>query len=58
MKLPNGERADLGMKLEDYALNPRHREGRHKARMFDAVLGITQTNREILRHAILTAARD
>jgi hypothetical protein len=22
MKLPNGERADLGVKLEDYARNP------------------------------------
>jgi hypothetical protein len=58
MKLPNGERADLGTKLEDYALNPRHREGWHKARMFESVLGITHTNREILRHAILAAARD
>lgn len=58
MRLPNGDRADLGTKLEDYALNPRHREGRHKARLFESVLGITHTNREVLRHAILAAARD
>ena len=32
MKLPNGERADLGTKLEDYSLNPLHRHGQHKAR--------------------------
>jgi hypothetical protein len=27
MKLPNGERADLGSKIEDYVLNPSHWEG-------------------------------
>ena len=58
MKLPNGERAELGTKLEDYALNPRHREGRHKARVFESVLGITLANREILRQAILSAVTD
>jgi len=58
MRLLNGERADLVMKLEDYALNPHHREGRHEARRFESVLGITQTNREVLRHAILVAAGD
>jgi hypothetical protein len=58
MKLPNGDQADLGTKLEDYVLNPRHREGRHKARVFESILGITIANREILREAILAAARD
>jgi len=58
MKLPNGHRADLGTKIEDYALNPRHWEGRHKARVFDSVLGITQANREVLCHAILLAAEN
>jgi len=56
MKLPNGSRCDLGAKLEDYSLNPTHREGRHKARVFEAVLGITLTNAELLRAAILSAA--
>lgn len=56
MKLPNGDRADLGSKIEDYALNPRHWEGRHKARVFESVLGITLANREVLREAILSAA--
>jgi hypothetical protein len=41
MKLPNGERADLGSKIEDYVLNPSHWEGRHKARVFESMLGIT-----------------
>jgi hypothetical protein len=58
MKLPNGARADLGTKLEDYTLNPRHEEGRHKARVFESVLGITLANRKILRDAILNAASD
>jgi hypothetical protein len=56
MKLPNGGRADLGTKIEDYVLNPGHWEGRHKARVFESVLGITLSNRETLRVAILTAA--
>src|SRR5437660_686205 len=56
MKLPNGERADLGTKLEDYALNLLHQEGRHKARVFGSALGITLANRNILRQAILAAA--
>jgi hypothetical protein len=58
VRLPNPERADLGTKLEEYVLNPRHREGRHKARVFESVLGIALANREILRQAILRAAID
>ena len=56
MKLPNGQNCDLGTKLEDYFLNPLHREGRHKARVFRSVLGITQDNAEVLRAAIRSAA--
>lgn len=56
MKLPNGQRADLGTKLEDYSLNPLHRDGRHKARVFASVLGITLENRQVLREALLHAA--
>ena len=56
MKLPNGQRCDLGTKLEDYSLNSLHREGRNKARVFESVLGITQANAEVLRAAIRSAA--
>src|SRR5436309_15560021 len=56
MKLPNGERADLGTKLEDYTLNPVHRDGRHKARVFESLLGITAANANLLRNALLEAA--
>ena len=58
MKLPSGDRADLGTKIEDYVLNPRHWEGRHKARVFESVLGITLANREVLRQAILSAGEN
>ncbi|NOS70627.1 MAG: hypothetical protein HOP33_11940 [Verrucomicrobia bacterium] len=56
MKLPNGERAELGTKLEEYSLNAAHRQGQHKARVFESVLGITVANKEILQRAILDAA--
>jgi hypothetical protein len=58
MKLSNGDRADLGTKIEDYVLNPRHWEGRHTARVFESVLGITLANREVLRQTILSAAEN
>jgi hypothetical protein len=56
MKQPNGECADLGWKLEAYALNPQHRDGRHKARVFESALGITLADPIPLRDAILAAA--
>jgi hypothetical protein len=37
MRLPNGGRADLGTKLEDYTLNPLHRDGRNKDNGFGEV---------------------
>jgi len=56
VKLPNGERADLGTKLEDYSLNPLHRHGQHKARVFRAVLGIALANADLLRNTLKQAA--
>jgi hypothetical protein len=58
MKLPNAARADLGSKIEDYALNASHREGQHKARVFASVLGITLETAGLLRRAVLDAALD
>jgi hypothetical protein len=58
VKLPNGLRADIGTKLEEYVLNPRHREGKHKARVFESVLGITVANADVLRRALLQHAAD
>ena len=58
MKLPNGDRADLGTKLEDYSLNPLHRHGQHKARVFESALGITLANKDVLARALLEAAKN
>lgn len=58
MKLPNGEHADLGTKLEEYSLNPSHRHGQHKARVFESALGITLANKEVLSRALFAAAKN
>ncbi|NMG60438.1 hypothetical protein E1H12_18445 [Geitlerinema sp. P-1104] len=55
MKLPNGNRAQLGNKIDDYCLNSNHRKGQHKARLFASRLGITRENSEILKNAIYRA---
>jgi hypothetical protein len=59
MKLPGGERAivDIG-KLRDYCLSMDHFRGRHKARVFASVLGITSADGESLREDLLRAARE
>jgi len=36
-------------KLRDYALDPDHRVGKHKARLFAALLGMNQDDAEALR---------
>lgn len=56
MKLPNGHRAELGHKLDEYVLNEDHPRGRHKARVFKSVLGISVGNSYLLQQAILDAA--
>ena len=58
MRLPNANRADLGTKVEDYSLNPLHREGRHKARVFLSALGISLENADVLRRAVLEAVNN
>lgn len=56
MKLPNAEHAVADIrKLCDYCLNPQHDEGKHKARLFAAALGITADNAEELQAALLRA---
>jgi hypothetical protein len=37
-------------------LNERHPRGRHKARVFASVLGLTVDNRDLLRQALFKAA--
>jgi Domain of unknown function (DUF6883) len=59
VKLPNGERAVVDIdKLRNYCLNPQHRRGCHKARVFAVSLGLTIDHAAELRAALLAAARD
>jgi hypothetical protein len=58
MQLPNGEYASVPLeKLRDYCLNPTHRVGGHKARVFEAVLGLTAEDAEALQERLLAVAR-
>jgi hypothetical protein len=52
MKLPNGDRANLGNKIEDYCLNLDHNVGKHKAILFKNKLGLTLKNSDILKNSI------
>jgi hypothetical protein len=45
-------------KLRDYCLSDTHPRGRHKARVFRSRLGLTADDAELLRRALLDAARD
>lgn len=57
MKLPNAEHAIVNIaKLGDYSLDAAHEEGKHKARVFSAALGIDQNDADWLRTALLAAA--
>lgn len=57
MKIPNGEHAVVDIeKLRDYCLSSEHPEGRHKARVFLAVLGINSTHAEKFRSVLVSAA--
>ena len=59
MKLPNGEKAVVEIaKLRDYCLSVAHPEGRHKARVFRAVLGIGPAESHMLQERLLAAACD
>jgi hypothetical protein len=58
MKVPNAERAVVDIaKLRDYSLNPVHKEGRHKARVFGAALGLARDDAEWLRRILLDIVR-
>lgn len=58
MIVPNAEHAVVDIrKLRDYCLNPAHDEGKHKARLFAAALGLTRDDAADLRDALLQAVR-
>lgn len=54
MLIPNAEKAVVDIrKLRGYCLNPEHEDGKHKARLFLSVLGMTADNAEELRQILL-----
>lgn len=54
MRVPNAERAFIDVsKLRDYALNPTHRVGGHKARLFALLLGMNSNDTEALQQILL-----
>ncbi|MFN8527527.1 MAG: hypothetical protein U0670_02835 [Anaerolineae bacterium] len=59
MKIPNADKAVVDFqKLVEYCLSSEHPRGKHKAKVFESALGITQANAEILRDTILKAVRE
>ena len=54
MLIPNADRAVVDIrKLRDYCLNPLHPEGKHKARLFFAALGMNLGDAVALREILL-----
>ncbi|WP_226889274.1 DUF6883 domain-containing protein [Nostoc sp. MG11] len=52
--IPNAENAVVDIRnLRDYCLNSEHDQGKHKARRFSSILGITADNAKELRHILL-----
>jgi len=57
VRLPNAGRAVVDIeKMRNYCLNPDHRRGCHKARVFAAALGLTRDHAGDLRDNLLAAA--
>jgi Domain of unknown function (DUF6883) len=57
-RLPNAHQAEVPLeKLREYALNPLHDEGKHKARVFLSAMGLTQDDAKRLRELVLDAAQ-
>jgi hypothetical protein len=58
MVIPHADRAVVDIrKLRDYCLHPLHEEGKHKARVFAAALGMTGADAEPLRDILLQAIK-
>lgn len=54
MLIPNSENAIVDIrKLRNYCLNPEHDDGKHKARLFFSILGMTAEHAEELRQILL-----
>jgi hypothetical protein len=58
MLIPNSENAVVDIrKLRDYCLNLEHDDGKHKARLFVSMLGLTADQAEGLRQILLEVVK-
>ena len=58
MLIPNAENAVVDIrKLRDYCLSLEHDDGKHKARLFSSILGMTADNAEELRQILLQVVK-
>lgn len=58
MLIPNADNAVVDIrKLRDYCLNPEHDDGKHKARLFSTILGITAEDAQELRRILLEVVK-
>jgi hypothetical protein len=58
MLIPNAEQAIVDIrKLRDYCLNQEHDDGKHKARLFSSMLGMTANDSEELRQILLKVVK-
>jgi hypothetical protein len=56
MRLPNVKSAFINLnKLRNYSLNSEHDRGKHKSRLFSAILGLDSNDAEWLKNFILEA---
>ena len=59
MKLPDGDKAIIAQrKILDDSLSLDHDDGKHKARLFQDVLGLTRAHAAVLLDALKKAAVD
>ena len=57
MQLPYGDRAIIEQrKIMDYSLSPDHDDGKHKARLFRELVGLTRDHATLLLDALKEAA--
>ncbi len=54
MLIPNADKAIVDIrKLRDYCFNAEHDDGKHKARLFSAILGMNAADADTLRQTLL-----
>lgn len=59
MLIPHAENAVVDIrKLRDYCLNLEHDDGKHKARLFSSILGMTADDAEELRQILLEVVKN